>query len=127
MVYPPQYFIKTKSFIKNLIEEGRVDEANQLLELSSKELVQSSNTESEIGPSIASDLSELERRSGDSSINKRNCFKSWRQFKVSCILYYFLLIITIFYLYRNHFILTLLSLCAFDIDKSQETNSQNEH
>ena len=63
MVYPPQYLIKTKSFITNLIKEGNVDEANQLLELDLQQLVQRSNTQSEIGRIIASDLIELERLS----------------------------------------------------------------
>ena len=63
MVFPTQHFIKTKSFITNLIEEGRVDEANQLLELGSKGLVKRSHTQSEIGRIIASDLIELERLS----------------------------------------------------------------
>ena len=56
MVIPHQHLIKTKSFILNIIKEGNVVEANQLLELGSKGLVQRSNTQSEIGRIIASDL-----------------------------------------------------------------------
>ena len=50
MVMPHQYLIKTKSFITNLIEEGRLDEANQLLELGSKGLVQHSNSNERVIP-----------------------------------------------------------------------------
>ena len=125
MVRQAKHLKETKSYISNLIEEGNLVEANQLLKIQSwKQFEKHSKTQSVSGRIIASDLSEFERLSGDNKENQNICLTSWRRFKVSCILYYFLLIITIFYHNRNHFILTLLSLYAFDIDQTTRTNRE---
>jgi len=108
MVMPHQYLIKTKSFILNLIKEGDVVEANRLLELDLQQLVQRSNTQSE--------LSELERLPGGNTKG----IDSWRHFTVSYVLY-FLLIITI--CYHNRIIPFLpCSFFAFEIERHQGTN-----
>ena len=60
MVYPPQYLIKTKSFITNLIEEGKVVEANRLLKLENINQLQIlSSEDSDIGRIIRSDIIKL--------------------------------------------------------------------
>ena len=93
MVFPAKHLRETKSFILKLIEEGNVVEANRLLKLDLQQLVQRSNTQSE--------LSELERLPGGNTKG----IDSWRHFTVSYVLY-FLLIITIFY---HHQIIPFLS------------------
>jgi len=63
---PPIYLINTISFITNLIKEGKVVEANTILDLNINQLEKLvDQTEPEIGQHIAADLRELERLPGD--------------------------------------------------------------
>ena len=71
MVFPSKHLRETKSFILNLIKEGDLVEANRLLELDYSQLEIRSKTQTEIGRIIASDLSELERNSGDYRVNRK--------------------------------------------------------
>jgi len=96
----PKYLINTKSFITNLIKEGRLDEANRILKSDSLEQLEYlSFQDSGIGRIINSDLIELKTKA-----NKKNCGRTWNRFRVSYVLY-FLVIITIFY--HNRIILFL--------------------
>jgi len=88
-----KYLINTKSFITNLIKEGRLDEANRILKSESLEQLEYlSKQDSDIGRIINSDLViELKTKA-----NKKHCGRAWNRFRVSYVLY-FLMIITIFY------------------------------
>ena len=115
---PPKYLINTTTFITNLIKEGRVDEANQLLRLEIDKLAELSSEDSEIGRIIKLDLPEY--RPGRKT---RALCARWRNFKVSCVLYYFLLIINIFYHNR---IIPFLPLCLRRINESRKNESTNK-
>ena len=71
MVRQAKHLKETKSYISNLIEEGNLVEANQLLEIQSwKQFEKHSKKQSVSGRIIASDLSEFERLSGDNKENQ---------------------------------------------------------
>ena len=71
MVFPPKHLKETKSFILNLIKEGNLVKANQLLKIQSwKQFEIHSKIQSVSGRIIVSDLSEFERLSGDNKENQ---------------------------------------------------------
>ena len=71
MVFQAKHLRETKSYISNLIEEGNLVEANQLLKIQSwKQFEIHSKIQSVSGRIIVSDLSEFERLSGDNKENQ---------------------------------------------------------
>jgi len=94
---PPIYLINTISFITNLIKEGKVVEANTILDLNINQLEKLvDQTESEIGQHIAADLREFESLSGDKKSKRNHFCNRWRNFRVRYVLH-FLLIISVCY------------------------------